>query len=280
MNMNDNEEEKVICWWSGGIASAVATNIAIETFGKESCRVVMIDTKNEADYTYRFKDDCEKWYGIPIEVITNVGKGKKYETIEDVWFDHISMNVAHGAICSSELKRQVRLDFQKKNKIRHQVFGFDFSKRESNRALNIKKNHPSTKPIFPLWLFGYTKTDCIRVVQNAGIEIPTPYKDGFQNNNCIKTGCVQGGIGYCQMYRDKFPKRFEEMAKREHEITDMKGEPVTICKDQSKEAKESGVWNVFLLPHPNYPDHKDLSMMKGRKPEPLTECNGFCGTNQ
>ena len=61
------------------------------------------------------------------------------------------------------------------------------------------------------------------------------------------------------------------MAMREHEITDLKGEPVTICKDQSK-----GGGLVFLKPHPKYPDMKDISMMKGRPPEMLIECNGFC----
>lgn len=50
--------------------------------------------------------------------------------------------------------------------------------------------------------------------------------------------------------------------------------PVTMLKDQSK---NGGL--VFLLPHPNYPAIKDISMMKGRKPKPLMDCNGFCGTN-
>jgi len=272
------DKEFIICWWSGGIASAVACFIAMETFGVDNCRFIMIDTKNEDDDSYRFKADCEKWYNKEIETITAVGDGKKYGSIEDVWYQHNSLNVAHGAICSSELKRQVRLDFQRKNAIKHQVFGFDFDKRESNRALNIKKNHPSCKPIFPLWMYGYTKRDCIRIIENAGIEIPNAYKSGFSNNNCIKTGCVQGGIGYWKLYKDRFPVRFSEMAVREHEITNNKGEPATICKDQSKEAKLSGKFNVFLLPHPDYPDHKSLDMMEGREPEPLMECNGFCGT--
>ena len=35
----------------------------------------------------------------------------------------------------------------------------------------------------------------------------------------------------------------------------------------------------MLKPHPDYPHIKDLSMMDGREPKPLLECNGFCGTN-
>jgi hypothetical protein len=36
---------------------------------------------------------------------------------------------------------------------------------------------------------------------------------------------------------------------------------------------------VFLKPHPDYPTIKDISLMKGREPKPLMECNGFCGIN-
>lgn len=275
---NISIELPVICWWSGGVASAVACFVALETFGKDRCRMIMIDTQNEHPDTYRFKTDCEQWYGKQIETITAIGPGQKYSSIEDVWYEFGSLDVATGAICSSELKRQVRIDFQRRNKISYQVFGYDFDKKESNRALNIKKNYPVSNPIFPLWLFGYTKRDCIKILKNEGIEPPISYNLGFQNNNCIKTGCVQGGIGYWQKYRDTFPNEFLKMAKREHEITNREGKPVTCCKDQSKEAKLTGRFNVFLLPHPDYPDHKDLSMMKGRPPENLVECNGFCGT--
>lgn len=64
------------------------------------------------------------------------------------------------------------------------------------------------------------------------------------------------------------------MAKIEHELTDVKGEPVTMLRDQSK-----GGGKVFLLPHPDYPEIKHIGLMKGRAPKSLLECNGFCGAN-
>ena len=64
------------------------------------------------------------------------------------------------------------------------------------------------------------------------------------------------------------------MADFEHYLTDKKGEPVTICKDQSVSPAQL----VFLKPHPGFPDVKDLSMMKGVEPQPLMECFGFCST--
>lgn len=268
---------KIICWWSGGITSSVACKIAIDLFGKDNCRVIMIDTKNEHPDTYRFKDDCEKWYGVPIEVITGVGD--KYESIEDVWFKHKSLNVATGAICSTELKRRVREKWQETNEYDHQVFGFEFDKKEFNRGLSLKLNHPKTNSIYPLLMMGYNKEDCIKIIESAGIEIPIMYQLGFRNNNCFNTGCVQGGVGYWQKMKKDFPDKFDKMAEVEHKLTELKGKPVTMLKDQSKLAKESGNVLVFLKKHPNYPELKSIDEMPECKVEPLFECNGFCGIN-
>ena len=71
-----------------------------------------------------------------------------------------------------------------------------------------------------------------------------------------------------------FPKKFEAMANMEHELTDKKGVPVTMLKDQSK---NGGL--LFLKPLKDYPEIKDISMKKGREVKPLLECNGFCGVN-
>lgn len=265
----------VVCWWSGGVTSAVACRIAIDLFGLNSCRMVMIDTRNEDDDTYRFKKDCEKWYGKEIEVIAS----DVYPTIEDVWRRHISLNVATGAICSYQLKRVVRERWQKTNDYDYQVFGFEFEKKEFNRALSMKLNHPKSKAIFPLIMMGYDKNACMEIVKDAGIEIPMMYQLGFNNNNCFKTGCVQGGIGYWKKMKTDFPDKFEKMANLEHELTEKRGSPVTMLKDQGKEAKNSGNTLVFLRKHPLYPELKCIDDMMEQKVEPLMECNGFCGIN-
>jgi len=264
--------KKIICWWSGGVTSAVACRIAIDLYGKENCRVIFIDTMNESEDTYRFMKDCSSWYRLPIETIKN----EKYSSIQDVWHDHLSLNVAHGAICSSELKRNVRVDFQRKNEYSFQVFGFDID--EPNRAKNIKKNYKTSRPIFPLLFHALTKKDCINIIEKECIEIPEMYKLGFSNNNCFKTGCVQGGIGYWKKIQAEYPEKFKSMAALEHEFTDLKGKPVTMLKDQSNNAKLAGLERVFLVPHKDYPLHKSIDDMEGREVESLIECNGFCGT--
>ena len=268
-------EKTIIGWWSGGVTSAVTCKIIIDLYGLENCRFIFIDTMNEDDDTYRFKKDCEEWYGKEIETISAIPD--RFESIQHVWRKHKSLNSANGAICSSYLKRDVRLRWEKENEFTHQAFGFDLD--ESKRAKSMSKNHLQAKAIFPLLLFGILKVDCIKLIEEQGIEVPNMYKLGFTNNNCFKTGCIQAGIGYWQKMKREFPEKFDTMANMEHELTDAKGVPVTMMKDQSDDAKKSNNQLVFLRPHPDYPMMKDISMMKGREPKPLFECNGFCGTN-
>jgi len=264
---------EIVCWWSGGVTSAVACKIAIDLYGLDACRFIMIDTKNEDDDSYRFKSDCEKWFGKQIEVITN----EKYNSIQDVWIKYKSLNVAHGAICSSSLKREVREKWEKENTFTHQVFGFDID--EPKRAKSLKMNYHKAKSVFPLLMFAYTKKDCLSIIEQAGIAIPQMYQLGFTNNNCFQTGCVQGGIGYWQKMMREFPDKFDKMAEMEHKLTNLKGKPVTMMKDQGKSAKESGNILIFLKKHPDYPNIKDITDMPKCKVEPLMDCNGLCGTN-
>lgn len=275
-------EDKIICWWSGGVTSAVACKLAIDLFGKDKCRVIMIDTKNEHEDTYRFKRDCEKWYELPIEIITAIGG--KWQSIQDVWITRKSLNTATGAICSTELKRVVREKWEKENNFKHQVFGFEFDPKEFNRAKGMTLNHPKVKAIYPLLMYGLTKKDCLQIISDAKIEVPLVYKFGYKNNNCFKTGCVQGGIGYWQKIQREDVAKFNEMANMEHYLTELKGEPVTMLKDQSKEAKTKSKEDktkafVFLRKNENYPDLKSIDEMPQCKVEPLFECNGMCGIN-
>jgi len=266
-----SKNNPVIAWWSGGITSAITCWICINWFGLDNVRIIFMDTKSEDDDTYRFKSDCEKWYGKEIEVITNPG----YDDVEDVWFKHLSLNIASGAKCSEVMKITVRKRFEAVNKYSFQAFGFDID--EIKRAKAMSANNPSANPFFPLIALCLAKKDCLTMLPNdlfLTIRPPRTYQMGYLNNNCFKRGCIQGGIGYWQKMKREQPEKFDAMAVVEHRLTDLKGEPVTMLKDQSK-----GGGLVFLKPHPNYPDMKDISMMKGREPKPLMECNGFCGTN-
>ena len=266
--------KKIIAWWSGGITSAVTCKLCIDIFGLENVRFIFIDTHNEDEDTYRFLSDCEKWYGAKIETISGV---EKYGTVQEIWRKNKVFNTATGAACSGRLKTDVARNWRRENEFSHNAFGFELS--ESKRAIAMKMNHPDTKPIFPLLLYGISKKDCIRIVQEAGLKVPRTYEYGYLNNNCFKTGCVQGGIGYWQKIKREYPLKFEAMAQMEHDLTNENGKPITMLKDQSNESKSNGIRNVFLKPHPKYPQFKSIDDMRECKVEPLFECNGFCGLN-
>lgn len=258
---------RVIAWWSGGISSALACWIALQIY--KDVVIVFIDTHNEDDDTYRFLRDCENWYGQKIKTISS----DKYDLIQEVWRDSLSLNVATGAKCSSTLKREVREQFQNLETDHAQIFGFDVN--EIKRHQNMRRNYPELNVQSPLIDAGLTKAGIVREFIKFKIEIPRAYKMGYRNNNCFKTMCVQGGIGYWKKVEADFPIKFDMMANEEHHLTKLKGEPVFILKDRTEGRKGDP---VFLKHNPDYPHIKDLSMMKGRDVESLVECTGFCST--
>lgn len=257
---------RVIAWWSGGITSALACYWAISVF--KNVVIVFIDTANESDDTERFLKDCERLYGQEIIRTSN----PKYSNIRQVWRQYKSLNTAHGAICSTVLKREVRESFQDLTTDFAQVFGFDSN--EPNRHNNMRRNYPEINVISPLVDEKISKASATRKMIALGVRPPMAYEE-FQNNNCDKTGCVRGGIGYWKKRQVKRLESFEEMASLEHELTNDKGEPVTILRDQTKERSGEP---IFLKPHPKYPQYQSLDDKEGREPEPLMECNGFCST--
>ncbi len=264
--------KRIIAWWSGGIASAVACKLALNEFKKDfNVEIVFIDTKNEHEDTYRFLKDCESVYGQEIKTIFS----DKWDSVEQVWRTRKSLNISMGATCSAEIKKRTRVQYQDKENDFAQIFGFDDSKAEQKRARNMLKNYPEINPLFPLIDQKYSKQDCIAEIGRWGVTIPETYLNGFQNNNCFKTGCVQGGIGYWQKIQREYPEKFAYMANIEREISLDKGEAVTICKDQSGGKKEL----LFLEPNPDFPELGHIGLKQGREPESLMECNGFCSTD-
>lgn len=273
----------IIAWWSGGVTSAVACKIALDTL--YNVNVVMLDTMNEHNDTYRFKEDCEKWYGCGIEMF----KHPDFNSIEDVWRKYRSLSSATGAVCSDYLKNHARELYCKGNDIEAHVFGFEYHKKEINRANNWQKNK-GLKAYFPLIDNKITKLDAMQILKDSGIDLPIVYYYGFNNNNCFRTGCTQGGVGYWQKIQKEFPEKFNYMASIEHELSKLKGEPVVICHDQrrnrkvtkwdysKKTGKQFKKSKLFLKFNPDFPEVPTIDMIKGKHVSLIDsfECNGFC----
>ena len=201
-------DKRIVCWWSGGITSAVACKLAVDKWGAIP---VFIETGAHHPDTQRFKKDCEKWYGCEILQLQSKFKDH-FDVVQKLRY----VNGPAGARCTGVLKRNVREKWEKTQNIDGYVWGFEFAKKELKRAERLKDTTPDYEHLFPLIEEKLTKPDCIKIVQDAGIEVPAMYKLGFHNNNCI--GCVKGGMAYWNLVRKHFPEHFEKMAKLEREI--------------------------------------------------------------
>jgi len=198
----------IIGWFSCGATSAVACKMGLQMY--DNVRIVYIETGSSHPDNERFLRECEEWYGRKIEIL----RSSKYTDVESVLLKHKYINGAHGASCTSKLKKDVRYAFEDSiGEWEGQIWGFDYCEREINRAIRFRQQNPKTKPLFPLIEKMITKQDALGMLRMAGIEIPTMYKLGYSNNNCI--GCVKGGIGYWNKIRRDFPDKFKRMAEIE-----------------------------------------------------------------
>lgn len=175
-------------------------------YGKENVDLyyMVIDTAHKDNN--RFLKDLEKWYDLPIKKIRSEKYKDQFDVIEKTGY----VNGVQGARCTLELKKKVRWELEDKIDYSAEIFGFEFTKKEINRALRFDEQYPKAKAIFPLIETYLTKNNCAEILKFANIELPVMYKLGYSNNNCI--GCVKGGMGYWNKIRVDFPDNFNKMA--------------------------------------------------------------------
>jgi PP-loop superfamily ATP-utilizing enzyme len=198
--------KRIVCWFSCGAASAVATKLAIaENAGKLPLVIAYTEVMEEHPDNKRFLAECEKWFGQEIVILGNdYYRRSIYET-----FKTSAMNIRGAAPCTRVLKKQVRERYEQVGD--RQVFGY--TAEEQQRYDRFIDANNDVDVWVPLIEKGLNKVDCLAMLQNAGIDLPEMYKLGYLNNNCI--GCVKGGMGYWNKIRVDFPEQFDRMAKLE-----------------------------------------------------------------
>lgn len=197
---------RMLVWFSCGAASACAAKLASEMF--PDCLIMHCDTlSTEHPDNARFLVDVESWCGKKIQSL----KSDRYKDTWEVFEKRRYLSGPSGALCTTEMKKMPRREFQVPDDIH--VFGFTAD--EEKRIKRFEEQNWEQC----LWILrdhGITKQDCYRMVHAAGIELPAMYKLGYRNNNCI--GCVKGKKGYWNKIRRDFPAVFERMAKQERVI--------------------------------------------------------------
>lgn len=202
-------QSRVVAWFSCGAASAVAAKMAIEKYGVRA-HVVYCDTMSaEHPDNARFFSDVEKWLGVKIEII----KSRKYESVDDVFEKRAYMAGVRGAICTTEMKKVPRFNYQQADDVH--VFGLTADER--SRIEKFTTNNPELLLDWILLDRQIGKKNCLRILERAGIKLPAMYALGFENNNCI--GCVKAASpAYWRKVRMHFPEVFARRAKRSREI--------------------------------------------------------------
>ena len=207
-NKTDNINQRTICWFSCGAASAVSTKLILEESPGAIVAYQHPGNGSEHPDNMRFLKDCEKWFGKKILI----QQSNKYKNHWDVYKKEKYLVSPKGAMCTTVLKRKVAREILNIDDI--EVFGYTVD--EFDRFENIQLRNPERNFRSILIERGLTKADCLGMLAMADIEIPAMYKMGYKNNNCI--GCVKGGAGYWNKIRVDFPGVFRRMAKQEREI--------------------------------------------------------------
>lgn len=199
---------RIVCRFSCGAASAVATKLALAKYGPDRVVITYSNPGSEHPDNKRFLADCEKWFGHPVAVL----QSEKYRDTWDVWARERFIAGINGAPCTGLLKRAPTYEFQQPGDVL--VFGYTIE--EKARADSFRRQNFEQPFETPLIDAGLNKADCLAMIERAGIELPAMYRMGYRNNNCI--GCPKGGMGYWNKIRRDFPETFERMAELQRRL--------------------------------------------------------------
>lgn len=237
---------RVLAWFSCGAASAVALKLAIEKYG-DAVIPLYCDTRSEHSDNVRFMTDIENWLGVKVKTISS----NKYRDINDVFESTKFLRSKNGARCTVEMKKVPRYQFQQPDD-KH-IFGY--TREEGSRIAQIMAENWDLKIECPLYSAKLKKQDCIRIIQEAGIEIPTMYRLGFNNNNC--PGCVKtDSPNYWLLVKEHFPEVFKRRSEQERALN------FALCRYRKKP--------VFL---------DELTEKHRTKSMPKIGCDFVCSSN-
>jgi hypothetical protein len=240
---------RVVCHFSCGAASAVATKLAIAEYGHARITIYNAFIVEEHPDNRRFAGDCEQWFEHPLTVLRNEKYGA---STDEVWKRRRYIKGPSGAPCSSELKRKL-LDSVALPDDLH-ILGF--TSEEVDRYDNFLDAHPLWNARAILVDKQLRKADCLAMIERAGLELPAMYRLGFNNANCI--GCPKGGAGYWNKIRRVFPERFQQVA----DLQEMIGPGAKFLRNRRTDER------IYL---------RELDPTHGRiEDEPEIECSFFC----
>ena len=216
---------------SGGTASAVAAHRVIERYGANATTLWFADTNWEDDDLYRFINDLEEFFGIPIH------RHKDGRTPLEVAEQRSIIPNQRRAPCSLELKvypfRKFIANLPKPLTVH---LGLDWT--EMHRAERPRKEYEAMAGVtldLPLLWQPVANPPHRNITEQWGIKTPRLYDLGFPHNNCGGR-CVKQGLKEWMRLRQTFPQRFDEVRDWETAQRNKGGARAhyAIARDQSK----------------------------------------------
>lgn len=204
--------DKIAVWFSCGAASAVAAKLTIEKYPDCDVRVLNSPIAEEDQDNRRFLSDVQDWLGVEIEIV----RSNKYpsQSAREVWEARRFMSSVSGAICTEELKKKARQDWEKNNKVDWHVLGFTYEEKDRAKRFMLTERDN----IIPVLIDAkISKIQCMEMISEARIALPRVYKLGYPNANCI--GCVKAtSPTYWNLVRKTHPDTFDDRAKQSRDI--------------------------------------------------------------
>lgn len=228
---------------SGGVPSAVATDRAIQLFGKNKVWPWFTDTNWEDPDLYRFLTDLEnRWQ-------RKIIRYKDGRTPLQVAEQKQIIPNQKIAPCTYELKIKPTQEWlYRVPKPVTVIMGLDWSETHRiderrywhRKAGRIKSpvgyaaRIPGVYEWFPLAEPPYmSKSQMFAIVEGEwGIQIPELYRLGMDYNNCGGR-CVKQSVGKWLLLREVLPDRFWEVANWETDQQQALGTDHAICRDQA-----------------------------------------------
>lgn len=202
-------QPRIVCWFSCGAPSAVVSKLLVAQNPDRDVVIARIRIPSEHPDNDRFAAEVSEWIGQKIVEL----RSDRYADTWDVWEKRRFISGPRGALCTTELKKMVRHEFQRVDDL--QAFGYTAEERD--RADRFRAQNPEIDLSTPLIEAGLTKADCKALIERAGIALPVLYRLGFRNNNCMPCGKASSPT-YWNRVRLHFPDRFDRMARLSREL--------------------------------------------------------------
>ena len=217
-----------IVQFSGGASSFAAAARVVERYGSDAVTLLTADTKSEIDGWREWIDAAAAKLDTELVVLCD---GR------DIWElaeDQNMIPASRAGFCSRILKQALLDEWQAEHAdppatVLH--FGFDIS--EAHRLASVRKAKKGWQCEAPLtWDPPMWPGDALDVIDAYGLERPAAYDLGLPHNNCLKYGCVKGGITYWRKLLHVMPEAFARSEAAEERLRARIGDHA-ILKDRT-----------------------------------------------